>query len=546
MRVRVCFFLVAYTLPVATSSWKLFGMDFGPAEAAAARPSSSAAATSRRRSNSKGRRTKRAADLPDEARLCRSAEGAAPRGSHPARTRKRGDDVCPAAFRCATDGVALPRAYVDDGYCDCADGSDEVGNAACSGRAATGAFFCRDSGLHRTIPTSRVDDGVCDCCDGSDEPPSTCANECAAALLAWETRTTARLARLTAGVAARATIAKRTDAAKHSLVDQLDAMERQVRYYDQIGVQLQAQPRSPQVMMQLRKLGMARRNALNALKSLDAVATSALSHNDALFTLLAGPCFESTLIPEKVLKGGSTNYVQKRYKFVLCPFRHILQLHANTSAWALADCADKHTERSEVACAALRHKAEAQRSDVERALAARKHAVAEAIAAAKVNASVSQRSVSAAAGVETAHAVPPAAIASAAAAAAATAAAAAARAKAAGEFLQSARKSDAEQTVLGVWDEWLPGSDHSVMVYTKPSRGGPNGGACENGVVRHVHVHLECGLENAIDSVAENGMCAYTMRLKTPLVCTKAAVARTKTRIASVTARVAAAAAMPQ
>ena len=37
-------------------------------------------------------------------------------------------------------------------------------------------FECKDSSLH----ASRVDDGVCDCCDGTDEARGLCADTCAA------------------------------------------------------------------------------------------------------------------------------------------------------------------------------------------------------------------------------------------------------------------------------------------------------------------------------------------------------------------------------
>ncbi|XP_037069684.1 SCO-spondin-like [Pollicipes pollicipes] len=66
-----------------------------------------------------------------------------------------------AEFTCLRSGEQLPRARVNDDYCDCADGTDEPGTAAC----ANGVFHCRG----RDLPASRVGDGVCDCCDGSDE-----------------------------------------------------------------------------------------------------------------------------------------------------------------------------------------------------------------------------------------------------------------------------------------------------------------------------------------------------------------------------------------
>ena len=64
-------------------------------------------------------------------------------------------------FTCLRSGEVLPRARVNDDYCDCADGTDEPGTAAC----AHGSFHCAG----RDVPSSRVGDGVCDCCDGSDE-----------------------------------------------------------------------------------------------------------------------------------------------------------------------------------------------------------------------------------------------------------------------------------------------------------------------------------------------------------------------------------------
>lgn len=76
-------------------------------------------------------------------------------------------------FTCFSSGVKIAFAFVNDNYCDCPeDGSDEPGTNACD----NGYFYCRFQTRHRSgrgivqvIPSSRVNDGICDCCDGTDE-----------------------------------------------------------------------------------------------------------------------------------------------------------------------------------------------------------------------------------------------------------------------------------------------------------------------------------------------------------------------------------------
>ncbi|XP_046337021.1 glucosidase 2 subunit beta-like isoform X1 [Haliotis rufescens] len=81
-------------------------------------------------------------------------------------------------FKCLTSGTEIPFEYVNDDYCDCDDGTDEPGTAACPNMK----FFCQNRGhVAEDILSSRVNDGICDCCDGSDEYQQEkiqCTNTC--------------------------------------------------------------------------------------------------------------------------------------------------------------------------------------------------------------------------------------------------------------------------------------------------------------------------------------------------------------------------------
>ena len=97
--------------------------------------------------------------------------------------------------------VELLAGYVNDDYCDCADGADEPLTSACAGTALGGSigFVCTRNVPRKTLPSSQVMDGVCDCCDGSDEGAGTrCPGTCAA----MEAQSVKHLAELDAGRAA--------------------------------------------------------------------------------------------------------------------------------------------------------------------------------------------------------------------------------------------------------------------------------------------------------------------------------------------------------
>lgn len=73
-------------------------------------------------------------------------------------------------WHCISDpSIILDPSQINDGICDCPDGSDEPGTNACV-EDSISVFYCKNDGFKpRYILKNKVGDGLCDCCDCSDE-----------------------------------------------------------------------------------------------------------------------------------------------------------------------------------------------------------------------------------------------------------------------------------------------------------------------------------------------------------------------------------------
>jgi protein kinase C substrate 80K-H len=120
--------------------------------------------------------------------------------------RQRKPEIPEGGLACDGGYTAVPSSYINDDYCDCADGADEPRTSACSGFTTTQLFACADD---RRIPASRVGDGVCDCCDGKDEVDGRCEDTCAAAAEAAAAAAAAAEAERLKGLAKRAEYVER-------------------------------------------------------------------------------------------------------------------------------------------------------------------------------------------------------------------------------------------------------------------------------------------------------------------------------------------------
>lgn len=93
------------------------------------------------------------------------------------------DDSGLLKWRCLGDpSIIINFDQINDDYCDCPDGSDEIGTNACPYNSSN-KFYCANNGhIPAYIENFKLNDGVCDydiCCDGSDEYiTGSCPDKC--------------------------------------------------------------------------------------------------------------------------------------------------------------------------------------------------------------------------------------------------------------------------------------------------------------------------------------------------------------------------------
>jgi protein kinase C substrate 80K-H len=161
-----------------------------------------------------------------------------------------------STFKCVSNPtIEIPFARVNDDYCDCPDGSDEPGTAACahlsplsphtlvdtpvngpSASAALPGFFCQNKGhLPSYVPFANVNDGVCDydlCCDGSEEWENIggvkCKDRCDEIGKEWRKKDAARAKSASNAAKKRAELVKEAARLKQTVREQVELVNTQI------------------------------------------------------------------------------------------------------------------------------------------------------------------------------------------------------------------------------------------------------------------------------------------------------------------------------
>lgn len=185
-------------------------------------------------------------------------------------------------FTCISNpSVTIPTSRVNDDFCDCPDGSDEPGTAACGylsplsaqsagnsikdGTNSTPAlpgFYCQNKGHNaQYIPFTHVNDGICDydkCCDGSDEYAGVggikCENKCKSIGNEWRKLDNLRKQSLASALKKRAELVAKAQSIRRELEDwlsdakgKIEGLESRVKTLEQEKAQIEKREKGKMV-----------------------------------------------------------------------------------------------------------------------------------------------------------------------------------------------------------------------------------------------------------------------------------------------------------